>query len=76
MGSCTDMFAIFMYIRSLQVDDEICGVFYNNKIVEEYSKIYINDIKNYKEYTIEDFEMRTGNDKLKEKFFLLFAPLM
>ena len=41
MGSCTDMFAIFMDIRSLQVDDEICGVFYNNKIVEEYSKIYI-----------------------------------
>lgn len=76
MGSCTDMFAIFMDIRSLQVDDEIRGVFYNNKIVEEYSKIYINDIKNYKEYTIEDFEMRTGNDKLKEKFFLLFAPLM
>lgn len=68
--------SVNMDIRSLQVDDEICGVFYNNKIVEEYSKIYINDIKNCNEYTIEDFEMRTGRDKLKEKFFLLFAPLM
>ena len=57
----------------------------NNKVIEsnedldnniKINKIYINDIKNYKEYTIEDFEMRTGNDKLKEKFFLLFAPLM
>lgn len=68
--------SVNMDIRSLQVDDEICGVFYNNNIIKEYSDIFSNDIRSCNEYTREDFKNRTGKDKIKERFFLLFAPLM
>lgn len=68
--------SVNMDIRSLQVDDEICGVFYSDSIVEEYSNIFNEDIKSCKEYKKEDFNKRTVLDKVKENFLLLFAPLM
>lgn len=68
--------SVNMDIRSLQVDDEICGIFYNDSVAKEYSKIYTEDIKNCKEYTIEEFNKRGLFDKIKEDIFLLFAPLM
>ena len=63
-------------IRSLKVDDEICGIFYKNSIVNEYSAIYDKDIESTDLYTYEDFKKRGTKEKIMECIFLLFAPLM
>ena len=68
--------SVNMDMRSLMVDDEICGVFYENKLVRKYNCIYDNDIQNCVGYTKEDFDSRSRKEKLRESFFLLFAPLM
>ena len=68
--------SVNMDMRSLQVDDEICGVFYQNDFVAEYSHIYDEDLKHCDEYTYGDFESRSNKEKCLESFFLLFAPLM
>lgn len=68
--------SVNMDIRSLTVDDEICGVFYNNEMVNNYYEIYNNDITNCKEYTYEEFKNRGKKEKFLESFFLLFSPLM
>lgn len=68
--------SVNMDMRSFQVDDEICGVFYPNNMVQEYSRIYDEDIKNCFEYTWDEFKSRSAMDRFKESFFLLFAPLM
>ena len=68
--------SVNMDMRSLEVDDEICGVFYENGFVHKYSDIYSKDIDACDEYTNEDFINRGSKEKLLESFFLLFAPLM
>ncbi len=68
--------SVNMDIRSLEVDDEICGVFYNNSIVAEYSQIYDADILNCGLYTLEQFNARSTKERLLENIFLMFAPLM
>ena len=68
--------SVNMDIRSLTVDDEICGVFYDNELVRKYNQIYDRDIENCKDYTLEEFQGRSRKDKIREGFFLLFAPLM
>lgn len=68
--------SVNMDMRSLQVDDEVCGVFYANKMVCEYSEIYDRDILSCNRYTQEEFVARGRKEKIMEGFFLLFAPLM
>ena len=68
--------SVNMDMRSLQVDDEICGIFYENQFVEDYRMIYEKDKRNSKIYTLQRFNNRSNTEKLKEGFFLLFAPLM
>jgi cardiolipin synthase len=68
--------SVNMDIRSLQVDDEICGVFYANPTVTEYSRIYDEDITHCEPYTLEQFHARTSGERFVESFFLMFAPLM
>ncbi len=68
--------SVNMDIRSLKVDDEICGVFYANAIVTEYSQIYDADIANCDLYTLEQFDCRDWKERFLESFFLMFAPLM
>lgn len=65
-----------MDIRSLEVDDEICGIFYNNALVHEYQHIYDQDIESSTRFDHEKYLGRGHLCKLREKFFLLFAPLM
>lgn len=65
-----------MDIRSLEVDDEICGIFYNNSLVREYQHIYDRDIESSARFDHEKYLRRGHLCKLREKFFLLFAPLM
>lgn len=68
--------SVNMDIRSLKVDDEICGVFYANPIVTEYSGIYDEDIAHCDSYTLEQFHARSTKERFQESFFLMFAPLM
>lgn len=68
--------SVNMDMRSLQVDDEVCGVFYANDIVSRYDRIYDQDIESCDPYTWEQFSNRGTKERLSESIFLLFAPLM
>ena len=68
--------SVNMDMRSLMVDDEVCGVFYPNELVSRYSRIYDEDILHCREYTWHEFETRSNKERLAESIFLLFAPLM
>lgn len=68
--------SVNMDIRSLEVDDEICGVFYNNALVKEYADIFCEDLESCIRFDAEKFALRSRGQKIKERFFLLFAPLM
>lgn len=68
--------SVNMDIRSLRVDDEICGIFYANDLVEEYINIFENDIGHCDSYLYEQFRNRGQKEKFAECIFLPFAPLM
>lgn len=63
-------------IRSLKLNDEICGIFYENNFVKRYNEIFDNDIKSCVRYTYEEFNARDLKTRVLEKIFVLFAPLM
>ena len=68
--------SVNMDIRSLKVDDEITGVFYENNFVKKYYDIYDNDITHCKDYTYDEFLQRSKWEKFIEGFWLLFSPVM
>ena len=68
--------SVNMDIRSMEVDDEVCGVFYNNGIVAEYAEVFRHDMENCEAFDSDRFARRGKLQKIKERFFLLFAPLM
>lgn len=68
--------SVNMDMRSLLVDDEICGIFYTNDLVEEYIRIFEKDIQNCTPYLYEQFLERGQKAKFIECVFLPFAPLM
>ena len=68
--------SVNMDMRSLMVDDEVCGIFYDNDFVHHYHDIYSSDITNCTEYGYKEFLQRTKKERIAESFFLLFAPLM
>lgn len=65
-----------MDMRSLMVDDEICGIFYSNELMKQYREIFEKDIFHCNPYTLEMFQGRTQKEKFMASIFLLFAPLM
>ena len=62
--------------RSFTIDDEICGIFFDNSLVEDYSKIYQEDKANSIEYSYEEYLKRGNKEKLLEAIFLPFASIM
>ena len=68
--------SVNMDIRSLMVDDEICGVFYQNDLVDEYIGIYQKDVESCDSYSYQQFESRPRKERFLEEIFLPFAPLM
>ena len=68
--------SVNMDIRSLSVDDEICGVFYSEELALRYRDIYNNDIEHSRPYTWEEFSNRSRFERFRESFFLPLAPLM
>lgn len=63
-------------IRSLLVDDEICGLFYDNTFTCNYNHVFEKDLARSFPYTYESFQKRNWFERVKERVFLLFAPLM
>ena len=68
--------SVNMDIRSLMVDDEICGIFYTNDLVQEYIRIFQEDIRHCDRYSYDQFLQRGRKERLIEGIFLPFAPLM
>lgn len=68
--------SVNMDMRSLKVDDEICGIFYANDLVEEYIRIFRQDIENCDPYLYQQFLHRSQKERMAECIFLPFAPLM
>lgn len=68
--------SVNMDMRSLMVDDEVCGVFYSPELVNQYINIFESDIQNCGDYSIQQFVKRGGKEKMLESIFVLFAPLM
>ena len=58
------------------VDDEVCGVFYENQLVQKYNEIYDGDMEHCIPYTWEEFQNRDKKERMLESIFFLFAPLM
>lgn len=63
-------------VRSLLLDDEIFGVFYDKDFVSEYLSIFEGDKEHCDSYALEEFEKRGNLQKFAERVFLLAAPLM
>ena len=68
--------SVNMDMRSLMVDDEVCGVFYSNDLVAHYADLFREDIGHCTPYLWEDFIHRGRKEKMAESIFLPFAPLM
>ena len=68
--------SVNMDMRSLMVDDEVCGIFYENDFVRRYIHLFEKDTKDCRVYTWNDFQTRSRKERAAEGFFLLFAPLM
>lgn len=62
--------------RSLKIDDEICAVFYDRAFAARHQQIFEEDLKHCEELNYEAFRQRSRWERIKERFFLLFAPLM
>lgn len=68
--------SVNMDMRSLMVDDEICGIFYAPALIGQYINIFEEDIKNCFCYSWKQFLGRGGKEKVLESVFDLFSPLM
>lgn len=72
----TSIGSVNIDIRSLEVDDEICAVFYGEEAAQRYDEILAEDIKRSEELDYEAFLKRGLAKKFAERFFLLFSPFM
>ena len=63
-------------IRSFQLNFEINAFIYDNNFTEEQEKIFINDMKNSKRVTMEEYNNRSRSIKIKEALIRLIAPIL
>lgn len=75
-GDITAIGSVNMDVRSLTLDDEICVVFYGSSMDEAYGKVLDEDKAHCEEMDYIAFSNRGALQRVKERFFLLFAPLM
>ncbi|MBS5130191.1 MAG: hypothetical protein KHZ01_06850 [Lachnospiraceae bacterium] len=66
----------YIHAKTMIIDDEVCGVFYENQLVQRYNKIYDYDILECDSYTWDVFRGRDRKERILESIFLPFAPLM
>lgn len=75
-GLVTCIGSVNLDIRSLQVDDEICGFIYDENFTRKHELIFENDKKSCNELDYEKFIDRGFWRKAQERFYRLFEPLM
>ena len=75
-GYATCIGTVNMDNRSLKIDDEICAVFYDRAFTARHQRIFDEDLRHCEEMNYEAFRQRSRWERIKERFFLLFAPLM
>lgn len=63
-------------IRSLEVDDEICAIFFGEEVAKKYDAIIDQDLKNSNELNYDALSNRGLLKRFTERFFLLFSPFM
>ena len=63
-------------IRSFQLHFEINAFFYSGKLAKECKQIFLSDLNNSHELTLEEYNHRPRMSKIKEALFRLFSPLM
>lgn len=63
-------------VRSIELDDEICILFYGKEMIEKHLAILEQDMKNAEVLDVAAFENRGVFTKAKERFFKLFSPLL
>ena len=68
--------SVNMDMRSLCVDDEVCGIFYDKEMTEEHIAQFRHDKERCIGYTMMDYEKRSFMSHVGEQILLLFAPLM
>lgn len=68
--------SVNMDMRSLSVDDEVCGVFYDEEMTRRHIEQFRKDKERCVGYTQLDYEKRSILSRVGEQVLLLFAPLM
>lgn len=68
--------SVNMDIRSLEIDDEICCIFYDEAFNAQHRAVLEEDFSHCRELDYAAFERRNGWERIKERIFLLFSPLM
>lgn len=62
--------------RSLDIDDEICAIFYSKKFAERYDAVLAEDFRNSHEMNYKAFQDRGLWPRFCERFFFLFSAFM
>lgn len=68
--------SVNMDVRSLEIDDEIFGIFYDDEFNKTHSSVLNEDFKNCTELDYEAVKNRNIFKKFFERIWLLFSPLM
>lgn len=75
-GVITCIGSVNMDIRSLEIDDEICGFMYDEAFTREHEAIFKKDKENAIELDYEAFRRRGMGRKILERVFRLLEPIM
>lgn len=75
-NSITCIGSVNIDIRSLEVDDEICAVFYDEAFAQQFDGYLAKDVIQSKEMNYDAFSNRGLTKKAAERIFHLFSPFM
>lgn len=74
--SITCIGSINVDIRSLEVSDEICAIFFDKSFADQYDAVLEQDFRHCEEMVYEEFLQRSPLKRFAERIFVLFSPLM
>lgn len=63
-------------VRSLEVSDEICAIFFDKAFARKYDEVLAQDFMRCKEMEYATFLQRSPFKRFAERVFVLFSPLM
>ena len=65
-----------MDIRSFKLNFEVNAFVYDPKVTQKLEEIYLNDIKNSEEITMESYSKRSYWIRFKESISRLLSPIL